>query len=111
MDQIDRLLSLAAAARLAGVERSVSCGTPSLKVRGKFLARLYDATTLAIRCPLEEKALLMEAEPQFYFETDHYRGYDAFLVRLDVIDDARLTARLERAWVMQAGKRAVAARG
>ncbi len=89
---------------MTGVERSVSYGTPSLKVRGKFMAREKDAVTLAIRCPLEEKAILIEAEPDFYFETDHYRGYDAMLIHMNVIDDARLTARLERAWLMQAGK-------
>ncbi len=107
---IERLLRLAAAAGLAGVERSVSYGTPSLKVGGKFLARLKDNDTLVIRCPLAEKTMLMEAEPQYYFETDHYRDYDAMLLRLDTIDDARLLARLERAWEMQASRRAVSLR-
>ena len=101
-DQIDRLLHLAEAAGLPGVERGTSYGTPSVKLGGKFLARLKDGTTLAIRCPAAEKAMLMEAEPAFFFETDHYRGYDAFLVRLDVIDDERLLRRLESAWRMQA---------
>ncbi len=109
MSQIARLLRLAADAGLEGVEESVSYGTPSIRVRGKFLARLYDQETLAIRCPVEEKTMLMAAEPQFYFETDHYKGWDAMLVRLSAIDDRRLLARLERAWRMQAGKRAVAA--
>ena len=108
--QIDRLLRLARAAKLTGVEQSTSYGTPSVKVGGKFLARLTDDATLAIRCPLHEKEMLLAAEPQFYFETDHYNGWDAMLVRLDVIDDPRLQACLERAWSMQAGKRAVAAR-
>ena len=110
MDQVERLLRLAAAASLAGVERSVSYGTPSLKLRGKFMARLSNAETLVIRCPVEEKAMLIEAEPRYYFETDHYRGYDAILVHVRRIDDERLTARLIRAWEMQAGKRLRAAR-
>jgi len=109
MDMIDRLLRLAETAGLAGIERGLSYDTPSLHVRGKFLAREKDADTLVIRCPREEKTMLMEAEPKFYFETEHYRGYDALLVRMAKIDDARLTARLENAWLMQAGKRAVAA--
>ena len=107
MAGIDRLVRLATAAGLAGVERSLCYGTPGLRVRGKFLARLKDADTLVIRCPMAEKAMLIEAEPAFYFETDHYRGYDALLVRLAPIDDARLAARLERAWLMQAGSRLV----
>ena len=105
MDAIDRLLHLAAGADLPGIERSTSYGTPSLKLRGKLLGRLLDADTLVIRCTIEEKTMLMQAEPQLYFQTDHYRGYDAMLVRLAHIDDARLTARLERAWLMQAGPR------
>ena len=110
MDPIDRLLRLAADADLPGIERSTSYGTPSLKVRGKFLGRLFDADTLVIRCPVEETAMLMQTEPQFYFQTDHYRGYEAMLVRLAYIDDARLAARLERAWSMQAGPRETRAR-
>ncbi len=110
MDGIERLLRLADGAGLAGVERGVSYGTASLKVRGRFMARLKDADTLVIKCPVEEKAMLMEAEPQFYYQTDHYRGYDAVLVRLDAIDDGRLLARLERAWSLQAGARLVTAR-
>ena len=110
MDPIDRLLCLAAGADLPGLERSTSYGTPSLNLRGKFLGRLFDAETLVIRCPVEEKTMLMQAEPQFYFQTDHYRGYDAMLVRLARIDDARLAARLERAWLMRAGPRDLQAR-
>jgi hypothetical protein len=105
MDPIDRLLRLAAKAGLAGLERSVSYGTPSIKLRGKFLARLKDDTTLVIRCPLDEKDMLMAAEPDFYFQTDHYVGHPAMLVRLEAIDDARLTARLEQACAMQAAKK------
>ena len=104
MDGIDRLLRLAGAAGLSGVERGLSFGTPGLRVRGKFLAREKEPGTLVMRCPVDEKAMLIEAEPRFYFETDHYRGYDAVLIRLGKIDDARLMARLERAWLMQAGK-------
>jgi hypothetical protein len=104
MYPMERLLALAAVAGLAGIEQGMSYGTPSLKHKGRFLARLKDETTLVIRCPLDEKEMLMAAEPAIYFETDHYVGYPALLVRLDAIDDARLKARLERAWLMQAEK-------
>jgi hypothetical protein len=105
MDPIDRLLRLAAEAGLAGLERSISYGTPSLKLRGKFLARLKDEATLVIRCPLDEKEVLMAAEPAYFFQTDHYVGYPAVLVRLGAIDDARLKARLEQACAMQVAKK------
>jgi hypothetical protein len=91
------------------VARSTSYGTASLKVDGRFLARLRDADTLVVRCPLEEKAFLMEAEPAVYFETDHYKGHPAILVRLSAASDEALQGRLERAWRMQAGRRRIAA--
>jgi hypothetical protein len=106
MDPMQRLLALAAKAGLSDMEKGTSYGTPSLRRRGQFLARLKDDTTLVIRCPLEEKEILIAAEPAFYFQTDHYLGHPALLVRLDAIDDARLTARLERAWAMQAANKA-----
>ena len=61
-------------ARLPEVEETMWYGTPSLKVRGKGFARLKDADTLVLMCPLEEKELLMEVEPEIFFETDHYQG-------------------------------------
>jgi hypothetical protein len=90
------------AAKLPEVEESTSFGTPSLKVRGKPLVRVKDRDTLVVRCAVEEKALLIEAAPDIYFETDHYKGWPAVLVRLSKIDDAELRHRLERAWRLQA---------
>ena len=48
---------------------------------------------LAVRCPFERKALLLEAAPDRFFDDDHYRGYPAVLVRLDAVDPDEL-ARL-----------------
>ncbi len=53
---------------------------------------------LAVRCPLDIKAMLVEAAPDRYFDDDHYRGYPALLVRLDAIDDDELEGRLRAAW-------------
>ena len=102
-----RVLAIAASTGLPGIEAGSSYGTPSLHVRGKFLARIKDADTLVVRCPVEEKHFLMEADPAVFFETDHYRGYPAFLVRLSAADDATIAGRLERAWRMQAPKKLV----
>jgi hypothetical protein len=52
---------------------------------------------LAVRCPIERKEMLIEAAPDRFFDDDHYRGYPAVLVRLDVIDEAELGALLEAA--------------
>ena len=46
----------------------------------------------------------MAAAPRIYFETDHYKGWPAVLVRLSKIDDRELRHRLERAWRHRAPK-------
>jgi hypothetical protein len=104
-----RVRAIAASTGLPGVEAGRSYGTPSLNVRGKFMARIKDADTLVVRCPVDEKHFLMEADPAVFFETDHYKGYPAFLVRLSAADDATIAGRLERAWRMQAPKKLVVA--
>jgi hypothetical protein len=52
----------------------------------------------------EEKALLLEAAPDIYFETDHYKGWPAVLVRIRKIPIAELAHRLGQAWLLKAPK-------
>jgi hypothetical protein len=106
-----RVVAIAASTGLPEIEAGTSYGTPSLKVRGKFMARMKDADTLVVRCPLEEKAFLMSADPDVFFETDHYKGYDAVLVRLSAADDATIAGRIAQAWRMQAPRRLVTEKG
>jgi hypothetical protein len=96
----DRAFRLAG--HLPGVETAPHHGRPWLKVGGKALAgpcRYPD--TLAVHCPLELKEALIEARPDLYYDTDHFRGWPAILVRLDAIDDETLQGRLEAAWRMR----------
>jgi|SRR5262245_14551803 len=84
---------------LPGVEDGLSYGTPSLKVRGKLLLRLReDGETLAVRVDYPMREALMQAEPETFFITDHYRNYPAVLVRLASVDRKRLHEVLEHAW-------------
>ena len=53
---------------------------------------------LAVRCPIGRKDILLEAAADLYFDDDHYRGYPAILVRLDVIPEDELTALIKDAW-------------
>jgi hypothetical protein len=87
------------------VSEGTSYGTPALKVRDKSFTRLKDAETLVLLMPLEQKELLMEAAPEIYFETPHYKGWPAVLVRLGAISDEELTQRLAEAWRHKAPKR------
>ena len=87
------------------VEDGTSYGTPALKVGKKLLARVKDADTVVLMCPLDEKEMLLEAAPAIYFETDHYKGWPAILVRLSQIPPEELCHRLERTWIRQAPKK------
>ncbi|WP_315925141.1 MmcQ/YjbR family DNA-binding protein [Mesorhizobium sp. SP-1A] len=97
---LDRLR--AAARDLPEVVEGTSYGTPALKVGKKLIARVKDADTAVLVCPLDEKELLLESAPDLYFETDHYKGWPALLVRLDRIGEGELRHRLERIWLQQA---------
>lgn len=59
---------------------------------------------LAVRCPMDRKALLVEAAPDRFFDDDHYRGFPAVLVRLDVVEADELEGLLRDAWRIQAPK-------
>ena len=100
----EQLAAYAAAEGLPGIEEGVSYGTPALKVGKKLLCRIKDADTVVVMCPIEEKELLMEAAPELYFETDHYKGWPTLLVRIHDVPLDELGVRLKRAWVMQAPK-------
>lgn len=92
---------------LPEIAEGASYGYPAFKVGKKFLCRLKDAGTLVLACPLEEKEMLLAAAPAIYFETDHYRGWPAVLVRIREIDADELRHRLLRAWLAQAPKKLV----
>ena len=93
-----------AAQGLPEIEQGMSYGTPAIKVRKKLLSRVKDADTVVMMCRIEEKELLMEAAPDLYFQTDHYKGWPSMLVRIHVIPAKELRKRLERAFLMQAPK-------
>ncbi len=101
----ERIVRLAEAAGLPEVMRGTSYGTPALEVRGKSFVRIKERGVLVVMCALEEKEMLIELAPDLYFETDHYKGWPAMLVRLDVISDQDLTQRLIAAWRQKAPKR------
>jgi hypothetical protein len=104
----ERVMRLATAAGLHEVSTGTSYGTPALQVCGKMFVRIKEAGILVVMCALEEKAMLIELAPELYFETDHYRGWPAMLVRLDVVSDQDLTQRLIAAWRQKAPKRLAA---
>ena len=84
---------------------------PAFRVRGKLFAwraRERDGGGLAVRVDRDEKELILESDPVVYFETPHYRGYPAVLIRLEKIERRELAERIEDAWLIQAPKRLAA---
>jgi hypothetical protein len=101
---------VAIGSRFPGLEPSSSYGTPSLKVRGRFVCRLRtnpDALVLRV-VDLGEREALLQGEPDTFFSTPHYDGYPAVLVRLERVDPVELAELIEDAWRLQAPKRLVA---
>jgi hypothetical protein len=93
---------------LPEVEAGTSYGTPSWRVRGKFFARLRDDNTVLVaKVDKGEKELLMQAEPEIFFQTPHYEGYGYVLVRLAAIEEDELAEVVEDAWRLAAPKRLV----
>jgi len=97
--------------RFPGVELGTSYGTPSMKVRNKFMCRLRtnpDALVVRTIDVVDAEALL-KGRPDVFFRTPHYDNYPVVLVRLDVVDREQLAELIEDAWRLQAPKRMVAA--
>nr|WP_314844458.1 hypothetical protein [uncultured Microbacterium sp.] len=62
-----------------------------------------ECPVLAVRVgSLEEKEALLAAEPDALFSIPHFDGYPGLLVRLDVIDRARLEEIIADAWLVRA---------
>jgi hypothetical protein len=93
---------------LPDVEEGTAYGTPAWRVRKKLFARLReDQDTVAVRVDRGERELLMGAEPDVFFITDHYRAYAWVLVRLAAIPEDELAEVLEESWRRAAPKRLV----
>lgn len=87
-----------AARGLPNVVETTWFRTPALAARRKCFARMKDDATLVLRLPMVAKEMLLAAAPEVFFETDHYRGYPALLVRMDAIDDAELAHWVTESW-------------
>lgn len=81
-----------------GAEEGTSYGRPSFKVNGKFLTRLRaeDNSVVLLEVPFDEREMLMEAEPQTFHFTPHYKDYPSVLARLETLDPGSFRAFLER---------------
>jgi hypothetical protein len=85
--------------QLPGVEEGSSYGTPALKVKGKLFVRLHqDLDKIVVKMPFDRRQEMMEADPQTYFITDHYREYPWILVSLEHVREDALPDLLNIAY-------------
>jgi hypothetical protein len=95
---------------LPAVEEGMSYGTPALRVRRAFLARLReDGETLVVGVDADERPLLIDAYPDVLFVTPHYENWPLVLVALPKADPALVRELVEDAWAAKAPKRMVEA--
>ena len=92
-----------------GVEATSSFGTPSLKVKGKFMARLREPDVMVLK-PIEddEQQFLMGTQPGVFFLTDHYRGWPGILIRLSKVHPQEMRELIEQSWRRLAPKKLLA---
>jgi hypothetical protein len=97
-----RKLSLAVIRRtvsaLPGVEEGTSYGTPAFRCKKKLIARLHqDGKSLVLKVGDATRDHLLQADPNTFFVTDHYRGYPYVLAHLDRLSATDLRKLLARA--------------
>jgi hypothetical protein len=81
-----------------GVEEGTSYGTSAWRFKGKLLVRLHqDGASLVLRIGNAAREHLLQADPQTFFVTDHYRGHPIVLARLDRLTEADLRKLVMRA--------------
>lgn len=106
----DAVAALALA--LPGAELSTSYGRPAVKLRGKmFVVTGKSDDHFVLRATLDEIDMLIETDPAAFFQTPHYVGWEAVLVRYAAADPDRVAVLIERAWARNASKAQLAARG
>ena len=95
---------------LPGVEETTSWGQPTLKAHGKLWVWWSPKENAPVfKVPFEEREFLVEAAPDTFFFTPHYKNHPLILVRPDKLDRKWAITNLMRVWRDQAPKRALKA--
>ena len=98
--------AVAFALTLPGTELSTSYGKPAVNVKGR--AFLYtgheDKTSFGVAIDLDTVELLKETDPDTFWQTPHYDGWPAVLIRYDSRDPERVRDVIERSHAWTAAK-------
>ena len=79
---------------------STSYGQPAVKVASNGRAFLYTGheskTSFGIAIDLDTIEMLKETDPDTFWQTPHYEGWPAVLIRFDSADQERVRSMIER---------------
>ncbi len=92
-----------------GTSEGTSYGFPAILLLGKFFTRLRreDNSAVLIVGSIDERDMLLHADPATFHITDHNKNYPDVLARLDCLDATTLKAMLERRWRAVAPKKMI----
>jgi hypothetical protein len=103
--------AVAYALTLPDTELSTSYRQPAVKIMSNGRAFLFtgheEDTSFGIGLDLDTVEMLIETDPATFWQSPHYHGYPAVLVRYDSPDPERVRAMIERSRDWTAAKKPV----
>jgi hypothetical protein len=91
-------------------EEGFNMGSVVFKANGKVLARLLGGDrAMLVGMGFDERELMLEAEPEVFHITPHYRDFRGVIANLAPLDSAACRALIERRWREVMPKKALAA--
>ena len=92
--------AIAFALSLPDTELGSSYGKAAVKVASNGRAFLYPSheadTSFAVGIDLDSVEMLKTTEPETYWQTPHYEGWPAVLIRYDCADEGRIRETIAR---------------
>lgn len=85
---------------LPGTHLALSYGKPAVKIAANdraFLSGSREPGSFVLQIDQDTKAMLIETDPDTFWETPHYQGWPSLLVRYDSVDQERVKTMIERA--------------
>ena len=107
LDSWDKVVAYALT--LPGTATATSWGGPAVEVAANGRAFLYPGrerdTSFALAIDLDTIELLKATEPETYWQSPHYQGWPAVLVRFDSPDPERVRDTIGKALTQAAAKK------
>lgn len=110
LDTWDKLKTFALDLNMPHVTEATAWGNPVLKAHGKMWCWWSPYVEAALfKCPIDERAMLRDADPEMFISHPHYEKHNLVLVAGAHLDAAWAEARLMRTWKELAPKRVLQA--